>query len=106
MVGFIIIGFLFILSLTFIGVRLSIGLMFWISKKPKNAMHVFKMHFPYYIIILGIICAFAIVTSAFNIGVIVYYGAVYVMALGIWKFLLTKSQKTKTLQIEGTSSSK
>jgi uncharacterized membrane protein len=106
MVGLAIISISFTLSILLLVVRLSIAFVFRVSTQPKNAKHVFKVHFPYYIITLGAICTYVIIALEFHIIAFIYMGIIYIMALGIWKFLLTKSQKTKTLQIEGTSSSK
>lgn len=93
---------LFIFGLTFIGlttyaiVKVSISCMFWSFNDSVDKRHVFKTCFPYYIIILTLICiGFIIHFNADNLA-IYYFASVYVTALVIWKNQLRTNTKTLT----------
>ncbi len=93
MVALIVIAFLLIPMITFIIIRLSISCMFWISKNPENKMHVFKLYFPYYVIILFGICIAAIIRFEANLLANYYFGLVFFTAIAIWWIKLKSSVK-------------
>jgi hypothetical protein len=95
MAALIIFGFIFIGSMTFIVIRISISCLFWVSKNPKDKQHVFKVCFPYYIIVLSALCITFILEFDKHEIAIYYFSAVYLIALLIWRSELKSSLKKK-----------
>ncbi|WP_296380945.1 hypothetical protein [Winogradskyella sp.] len=67
--------------------------MFWISKNPKDKQHVFKVYFPYYIIIFFGLCLTAIITSKGDSSMICFCTVVYLLALIIWRYIIKQKPR-------------
>lgn len=94
MEAFVLIVLLITVSLTFVFVRLSISMIFWLVTDSKDKYAVFKRYFPYYIIILTVLSIYIIELLDFSYATIYYFGIVHVIALLIWRGEL-KSYKKK-----------
>jgi len=99
MIILILFGCVFIGTMLFLVIRLSVSFMFWISKKLKNKQHVFKIYFPYYIILLFGLCATPIIIYEANSFFNYFCGSIFLLALLIWrhemKHILNTHNKTK-----------
>ncbi|MBO6879133.1 MAG: hypothetical protein JJ870_01010 [Winogradskyella sp.] len=93
MIALVIFGFLFTGLMTFTIVRLSISFVFWSYRRPVDKQHVFKVCFPYYIIILSAICIAFILNFDNHPVAIYYFSLVYLTALLIWKSEIKSSLK-------------
>lgn len=91
--------FIFVSLITFVFVRVSILCVFWVSKSASNKMQVYTLYFPYYIIVLTILCATFIYQSNLNEFAFYYFGSIYIMALLIWKFEI-KKDNNKNFAVE------
>jgi len=96
MAALIVIAFLSIPIMSFIIIRLSISSMFWISKNPEDKMLVFKLYFPYYMIILFGICIAAVVKFKAHLLANYYFSLVFFTALLIWYAKLKSALEKKT----------
>jgi len=85
MIALIVLGFIFITSMILLVIKLSVSCMFWLSSRPKNKQHVFKIYFPYYIIILFGLCIAAIILFDNSLFAIYYFGAIFFITLLIWR---------------------
>lgn len=94
MVALIIFGISFILLATYTIIRISIACVFWSFNTSTDAMQIFKLCFPYYIITLTSICIVFIVTFNNSILVIYYFSSVYFLALFLWRRKIKPSKKT------------
>ncbi|WP_045472762.1 hypothetical protein [Winogradskyella sp. PG-2] len=93
MIALILFGFFFIGLITFIIIKLSISCLFWASKNPKDKPYVFKVYFPYYIIILFTLCIAFIIEFDKSLLAIYYFAAVYLVALFIWRSEIKSSRR-------------
>ena len=85
---------------TFGVVRLSISLIFWSVNPSKDKQEVFRVYFPYYIIMLVGFAAYMIYISN-SITIAIYFGTVYITALLIWRHeLKSNRKKKKTFAVE------
>lgn len=94
MKAFVFIVLLITVSLTFVFVRLSISMIFWLVTDSKDKNAVFKRYFPYYIIILTALSIYTLELLDFSYAATYYFGMVHVIALLIWRGEL-KSYKKK-----------
>ena len=85
---FVFIVLLITVSLTFVFVRLSISLIFWLVTDSKDKYAVFKKFFPYYIIILTALSIYTLKFLDFSYAATYYFGIVHVIALFIWRGVL------------------
>ncbi|MBC2844811.1 hypothetical protein [Winogradskyella flava] len=93
MLALILFGFLFVGLMTFVIIRLSISCIFWTYSRPIDKQHVFKLCFPYYIIVLTIMCIGLIMNSDYHPLAMCYFSCVYFMAILTWKYELKSSLK-------------
>ncbi|MBC3844842.1 hypothetical protein H8K90_00485 [Winogradskyella echinorum] len=105
MIALILFGIFFTGLMTFVIVRISISCMFWSSKNPNDKQHIFKVYFPYYIIILSIICIAFIIKFNKSLLAIYYFSAVYIIALSIWRNeMKSRIKKKKNFAVEPNQS--
>ncbi|MFC0605992.1 hypothetical protein [Winogradskyella pulchriflava] len=71
---------------------MSISCIFWSYQRPVDKQHVFKVWFPYYIIILTALCL-AFIVKFDSLLAIYYFSSVYLIALLIWRSELKPSIK-------------
>jgi len=81
-------GLIFLGSIIFVIIRLSISCLFWYSKKSKDKQHVFKIYFPYYIITLFGLCAMGIIKFNGQSFAIYFFGSLYFLTLIIWRYIM------------------
>lgn len=103
MVVLVIFGLTFIVLATYTIVRISIACVFWSFNTSTDSKHIFKLCFPYYIIVLTMICIAFIITFIKSIFAIYYFSTVYFLALFLWKRKLNPSKK-KTFAVEPNQS--
>lgn len=87
-------GLVFIGSMIYLVIRLSISCMFWISSKPNDKQHVLKVYFPYYIIALFGLCITAIVQFNNSLLATYFFSAIFFISLLIWRRDLKPNTKT------------
>lgn len=95
MVGFLVLAICVLGFLTYLVVRISISCMFWASKNREDRKQVFKIYFPYYIIILFGLCITAIIGLGTNTFTLYYFGSVFFMSLFIWNRKIQKTSRFK-----------
>ncbi|WP_179352698.1 hypothetical protein [Winogradskyella vidalii] len=94
MAALIIFTALLVGSISVLVVRLSVSLIFWISKTPENKALVFKRYFPYYIIGLFTLCITLIVIAQNSLLATYYFCFIFITALLVWRYELRKPFKT------------
>jgi hypothetical protein len=84
-------------------IKISISCMFWCSKKPKDKIYVFKVYFPYYIIILFGLCITGIIKCNVAESAIYFFSGIFFLALLIWKHemkSILKKKQNKNFAVE------
>ncbi len=93
MAAFIFIVIVMIIVITYAMVRISISCIFWSVNNPKDKQAVFRLYFPYYIILLTMVCSGLIWSMDFDTLAWEYFSSVYILALLIWRYELKSYQK-------------